>query len=82
MVPIPKGLRLDLSTKYTIPYTLSLKSSKKISSEFHVIGSACVKNPCIFPRTICIVKPMVCYSYIVVSNNVMGRFKWITFCWF
>jgi hypothetical protein len=29
MVPIPEGLRLDLSAKYTMPSTLSLKSSKK-----------------------------------------------------
>jgi hypothetical protein len=29
MVPIPEGLRLDLYAKYTMPSTLSLKSSKK-----------------------------------------------------
>jgi hypothetical protein len=29
MVPIPEGLRLDLSAKYTTPSTLSSKSSKK-----------------------------------------------------
>jgi hypothetical protein len=29
MVPIPIGLTLDLSTKYSAPFTLSFNSSKK-----------------------------------------------------
>jgi hypothetical protein len=29
MVPIPESLRLDLYEKYTMPYTLSLKSLNK-----------------------------------------------------
>jgi hypothetical protein len=30
MVPIPEGLRLELSAKYTMPSTFSLKSSKSL----------------------------------------------------
>jgi hypothetical protein len=75
MMLILEGLRLDLSTKHTIPSILSLKSSKKslptvMSKVAHVSRSHASLQ-----EVYEVLKNIFNYSYIAMGNNVMIIFR-------